>query len=331
MKLKKRIVFIVIPIAVFATLLYILVSKIVEAEKAGTYVEATNDMPYAYTKYRNHVVLEKYTGAEKNVKIPETIDGVSVTEIGDDCFMCNHSIEEVTLGNQVERIGKDAFERCDRLKTVLNGNGVIDIGVGAFDWCTLLEKVEFGSRIERIGNVAFYNCESLREFPPQDDLTEIGEGAFAYTGLEKFQFNENTIIGAKAFYETKWLEDQEKEFLISAGKVLIAYTGKDETVSIPDGIERIAEGSFNRKKRIKVYVPRTVTKIDHAAFTNCDYISIYIPDSVTELGYWNDYNKDETIIEKWSTKHYTIYTTEGSYAQQYAEKFEIPCKVIDPW
>ena len=55
----------------------------------------------------NDGVLEKYTGAESDVIIPE-----GVTTIGKDAFSHNSAIRSVTIPEGVKVIGNSAFGGC---------------------------------------------------------------------------------------------------------------------------------------------------------------------------------------------------------------------------
>ena len=74
----------------------------------------------------------------KSIEIPKTIDGYTVTAIGDTAFYCCKSLENIEIPNSVTSIGD-----------------------GAFSWCTLLASIEIPSSVTSIGDSAFFYCESL--------------------------------------------------------------------------------------------------------------------------------------------------------------------------
>ena len=75
-------------------------------------------------------VLEKYTGEESKVVIPD-----SVTEIGECAFRCCRSLKEITIPDSVTEIGKYAFRNCKSLEKITIPSSVIKIGNYAFDGC----------------------------------------------------------------------------------------------------------------------------------------------------------------------------------------------------
>ena len=105
----------------------------------------------------------------------------------------------------------------------------------------------------------------------------------------------------------------EGSFQISDdGKTLISYTGTDEVVEIPDGIETIGEGAlYSKDKMKKLIMPDSVKTIQNGAFRFCDKTTeihwsnslktidfaatealrsmeaIVLPESLETIGEWN--------------------------------------------
>lgn len=70
-----------------------------------------------------------------------------------------------------------------------------------------------------------------------------------------------------------------------ANNVLVRYTGKDESVIIPNNVTEIGTGAFFKCKSIEyVTIPNSVTRIGENAFRGCTGLeSITIPDSVKNM------------------------------------------------
>ena len=83
-------------------------------------------------------------GKTKNViVIPEKIDGVTITSIGEEAFDNCDNLTSVTIGNNVTSIGEWAFAYCTNLTSITIPNSVTSIGSGAFYYCTNLNSISY--------------------------------------------------------------------------------------------------------------------------------------------------------------------------------------------
>lgn len=297
-------------------------------ERNGKYISDSDTIPYEYTLYRDHVVLEKYRGSEDMVIIPETVEERPVTEIGEGCFRYNKEIVKVTLNEKIEKIGERAFDQCTELEEVTGGN-VSVISAWAFSECRKLKNAELGSNIQVISDGAFGYCISLKEMQSQENLILLGDYAFGDSALEEFSFNRSTEVGKGVFNGSGWIKNQKEDFVIYGDGGLVGYAGTDETVDIPEGVKTIITGCFYDTTAKEIYVPDTVTEIQVPTFARCEGVKVYIPDSVTYIG--DPVFQGWTILYDEYNTQVTIMTTQGSYAHKYAEENHIPYKIVKEW
>jgi len=101
------------------------------------------------------------------VVIPNVINGVVVTQIGDNCFKNNTNITSVTIPSTVT-----------------------EIGISAFDGCTSLAAVTFDadSQLAVISTYAFYDCTLLTDFTFPAAVTDVESQSFAGSGLQEVTF-----------------------------------------------------------------------------------------------------------------------------------------------
>ena len=128
---------------------------------ANGYCTACSDRISLNLKAENGVITNMGNCTDKNVVIPEYIDGVKVVAIANDAFKDNKNIESVVIPSTVKIIGDEAFVGCTNLREVTIGDGVENIASGAFFGCTNLTTVNIGRNVKSIGNSAFYRCVNL--------------------------------------------------------------------------------------------------------------------------------------------------------------------------
>ena len=90
--------------------------------------------------------------------------GNQVDSIGNEAFSwnnygMNNKIETLTIPQSVTYIGKKAFEYSEKLKTLIIKEGSpLVIDEGAFENCQNISSVYIPNCVTEIGNNAFYNC-----------------------------------------------------------------------------------------------------------------------------------------------------------------------------
>ena len=103
-------------------------------------------------------VITKYTGNDKEISVPDHIDGYEVIAIEDNAFY-KASAEKIVLPSTVLTIGEYAFGFAKNLKEVSTYATKID--KNAFTNCSDLEKVELLAEATKVEDQGFYKCSSL--------------------------------------------------------------------------------------------------------------------------------------------------------------------------
>ena len=104
---------------------------------------------------------EEYYDGTQELIVPETINGMTVTAIGDYAFSGHDTITTVILPSTVTHIGDYAFSSCKSLRGIYIPDSVTTIGVYAFADCDDLEAVYFPDTIVALGHGSLDSCDSL--------------------------------------------------------------------------------------------------------------------------------------------------------------------------
>lgn len=160
--------------------------NVLSQEKLPKYkslVVSTTEVTYAVEN--GELYFDKATGVvtdcDETVSIaviPETIEGVAVTAIGEYAFARCENLTSVTIPDSVTSIGENAFYYRDSLTSVIIPDSITTIGDSIFYNCDSLSSVTIGNGVTHIGSEMFYNCKRLKQIIIPDSVTTIGDFAF---------------------------------------------------------------------------------------------------------------------------------------------------------
>ena len=244
------------------------------------------------------ITITGYAGPGGDVTIPDTINGLPVTCIGDGAFYNGGLPQPYTL------------------TSITIPDSVISIGGAAFAWWYSLRSVTLGNGLRSIGAVAFADCGLTTIIIPSG-VTNIGDSAFAYSaGTVYFLGNAPSLGGlsvfggfgrcAVVFYlsgTTGWGPTFDGcptalcvwlpgTYTTNNGTITITgYTGPGGAVTIPSAINglpvtSIGPGAFGGCRSLtNVAIPNSVTTIGDRAFDYCTSLtSVTLPSSLTSIG-----------------------------------------------
>ncbi len=230
------------------------------------------------------------------------------------------TVEEISLGENITRIGNLAFHEFKKLTSIQMTHHVTSIGSGAFQNCVSLTSIIIPNSVTSIDYNPFYGCENLSSiqvengnavFDSRDNcnaiirtadnvlitggpntvipnsVTEIGGGAF-YNNANLTSINiPNSVvkIGSSAFWQCTSLTSISIPSSMKTIEEWAFFNCKNlASVSIADGITRIEKYVFEGCQSLTSFtIPTTVTSIGEEAFSGCKLTSITIPKSVTSI------------------------------------------------
>lgn len=207
-----------------------------------------NNFSYTIDKYQNNITITSYTGKEKKVIIPDKIKNLEVGEIGQNAFLNNKYITEVSMGNKIIIIDNSAFSGCSKLFKITYSNALTDIGERAF-MNTALKEVVLPSTVRTIGKYAFNNCKNLTNVKLSKNIWLIQEGAFSNTAIKSISIPDD---------------------IYSLRSSVFSNCKKLESVKLPKNLTIISEGLFRNCTSLKkITLPQNVIQIEDNAFSDC--------------------------------------------------------------
>lgn len=151
-------------------------------ENTGTYGDFIYYLDGTDPQY---AVISGYTGPGGNLVLPETLDGYSVTGVGNEAFAENLDLTAVVIPAGITSVGYAAFRNCDNLVSVEFLGENVTMTSQCFVGCDSLREVTLPSKQEQIGWGLFMSCRSLEHITLPDTVTMIEDSAFYLSGLKE--------------------------------------------------------------------------------------------------------------------------------------------------
>ena len=250
--------------------------------------------------------LTEYGKAFTELKIPTTIDGVSITAIGESAFADHESLISITIPNSVNSIGNGALAGCNSLtsitipfvgesqtatsydsifgyifgyttssSTTLNGKKYQYAVNGVYYYYNVPESLKMVTvtNCTVLPSSAFLRCEHLETIIFESNVTEIGGAAFeSCIKLSVVLIGDKvTTIGIGAFYQCSSLTDIALgENLTIIDSYAFKYCERLTSIVIPSSVATIGAFAFEGCSRLtSVTIGSGVTSIGNDAFTDC--------------------------------------------------------------
>ena len=292
--------------------------------------DVVNMPTYTYTVDGNgNATITGYSGGVAALFIPETIDGHTVTAIGNRAFKGNLRLAAVTIPDTVTEIGQDAFSGCTGLtsiklpknlktlerdafrgctgltsvlipKTVENTHYYYDGIYSPFRGCNNLQEVKFEDGMTRIPNSILCFCAAKLNIVIPDSVTEIGEAAFLNSGIVAVTIPDTvTEIEEDAFRGCTGLTDIKlPDSVVNIGTKIFANCTSLTDVTLPNAWELIPASTFEGCTALeKLVLPESVQYIRDGAFKNCTALKEIVWSKAPELIDSNAFYNCDAITE----------------------------------
>ncbi len=268
---------------------------------------------FEYEAISGEIKINKYIGEGNVIVIPEEIDGMAVTSIGEGAFS-GGGVGAVYIPDTVKTVAHGAFENCGGLTTlrlpfvgdggeigflghifganesdsnavavpasldmVIVGGECSEIATDAFRRCKTLSAVIFEGKMEKIGEFAFYECDDLVYITLDRAFGEIGEYAFAgCDSLYSADVSNAQSVGDGAFYSCRSLNNLALKFSVGKYDFLGRLFGADSH----EFNEEFVPLSLRR-----IIVGEGSEIIPEFAFADCKYLTdVILPESLVSVG-----------------------------------------------
>lgn len=215
---------------------------------------------------------------------------VQTTAIESYLFRGLSSLEQVTLGDTVERIGQGAFYFCTGLASVVIPENVKQIDSDAFSMCTSLADVTIENPQATIASSAFNGTPWMENQP--GGMMYVGHVAYRYIGTmpagTHINIKDGTVaIADNAFYSCEGLVSINLPASVKTiGNYAFSNCKGLTGITFSEGLESIGGSAFNGCTNItNITIPKNIKKIDSNAFSGCTQLSeLTLADGIEAIG-----------------------------------------------
>lgn len=185
-----------------------------------------------------------------------------------------------TIDDKVTAIDRDAFADCYNLEEVKLGNGVQKIEVGAFTNCTNLTSLDLPKSVKKIGYNAFVRCDKLASY-------NVAKENESYCDVDGVLYTKNKMKlvsyprGKEAADQTYVVDSSCKELEQSAFS-----TDKLKKIILPNGLQKIGSFALDCRNLESIEIPDTVTTLGRYILgSNSKIKQLVLPTSITTIEY----------------------------------------------
>ncbi len=161
-----------------------------------------------------NVTVTKYKGSSKNVRVPESVEGKTVTAIGDSAFAENTTLEALYLPDSIQSLGEGILTACESLtalRTPLLGAdaaseqylgflfGSSKYADNARDVPATLSYLELGGTAKKLADFALFDCNDLICVTLPEGMTGLGTySLYSCSSLQRINTEHLTEIADHA-------------------------------------------------------------------------------------------------------------------------------------
>ena len=167
-------------------------------------------------KFEKECRLSNYKGNAEVLIIPETYEGLKITEIYKSHKDKGYdSVKKIVLPDTVEILWENCFSYCENLESIELGKGITYIGTAAFNGCGKLEEIVVPEGVHTIKKWTFRDCKNLKKIVFENKRSVHFETSFNFVGgadRAKLYFHKGTRLSGLGITKKRIviIEDQKK-------------------------------------------------------------------------------------------------------------------------
>lgn len=235
----------------------------------------------------NTAWILKYNGNEKNLVIPEKLDGYTVEAIDESCFEDNQSLETIVFPDTLKAIFRNAFKNCKNLRAVSFPEAPVALDEHCFYGCKSLEEVTVNLLLDDeyvwgVGSGVFEES-GVKKINLAGDFTTFPAGLLDGSSVEEIEIPENVVSFNRDAFEKSICE------LVIIKGVINPYTLGSWTKNATEN-RRIDKIIYYQPPARSAYGDYYVSRYDSENnYWICEYFTGYKDDEVVDL-YDGDFN-----------------------------------------
>ncbi len=228
------------------------------------------------------------------IEIPDEIEGIPVTRIGQSAFEEKYGdksveITSLSLGKNIVKISDRAFYDCNKLKTANIPKGVMHIDDEAFRQCYVMEDVELPDTLEYLGFESFRMCHGFKDIVIPDSVKTIEGGAFYDCNGAETLYISNTVglLSERAFGYCSSLKTATVPDSVTEMEHSTFYSCRSmESVTLGENVKTIGDWSFYQCESLtEVNFGESLERLGNHCFDKCSrLVKINLPNGLISIG-----------------------------------------------
>lgn len=218
----------------------------------------------------SYILVQYLNTTDLNPVIPQTYNGLPVTEIGGSAMSARQDFGQATLMLSTSQSMTDTSTQTKPKEMAFLGTG------------NKLKSVALPDTIVAIGTRAFADND-LTEIVLPVSLTSIGDGAFSNNKITSLVLPASvSSVGSRAFESNNLTQVSLSENLTTISSHMFANNALT-TIELPQTVRVISSSAFQNNELSELTLPEGIVSIADSAFRNNKITTVTIPETVATL------------------------------------------------